>query len=190
VSILSASIRSLAGVALGAALLFPAVASAALKVDGKPKVTFYAVGSPGFLDIEGVAGTMTAADDGTKLTFTVPMSSVHTGIDLRDEHMNSKYVLVDKFPNAILTLNKADVKWPSATVGESNDGTAKGTFNIHGQDQPVDVTYTVAKSKTGYRVRAKFNFDTTKSGIDIPSYLGVTVDPKMRAEVTTDLIDG
>lgn len=175
--------------ALGVALLAPASADAAMRVDGKPKVSFFAVGSPGFLDIEGVTSAMTATDDGTRLTFTVPMESVKTGIDFRDSHMNEHYVETAKFPNATLSLPRADVKWP-ANVGETADGTVKATFNVHGQDQAVDVGYNVAKTKTGYRVKAKFNFDTARSGIAIPSYLGVTVDPKMKAEVTTDLVDG
>lgn len=174
---------------LGLLLSAPLSADAAMRIDGKPKVSFFATGSPGFLDIEGVAGQVSAADDGTKLVFTVPMTSVDSGISMRDSHMNDHYVEVSKFPNAILTLTKAEIPWP-ANVGESKDGTAKGVFNIHGQDQAVDVGYTVSKTKTGWRVKAKFNFDTTKSGIEIPSYLGVTVDPKMHAEANLDLVDG
>ncbi len=117
------------------------------------------------------------------------MTTVDTGISMRDSHMNEHYVEVAKFPNAILTLAKTDVLWP-ATLGEEKKGTVKATFNIHGQDQAVNVAYAVKKSKTGFQIKANFNYDTAASGIAIPSYLGVTVDPKMRAEVTTDLVDG
>ncbi|HNH46128.1 MAG TPA: YceI family protein [Myxococcota bacterium] len=171
------------------ALAIPLIAHAALKVDGKPKISFFAVGNPGFLDIEGVSSTMTVVDDGTKLVFTVPMASVKTGIDTRDEHMNDKYVVQGKYPDAILTLAKADVQWPTE-VGVAASGKVKATFNIHGQDQAVEVEYTNRKSKTGWRVSAKFNYDTSASGIEIPSYLGVSVEAKQRAEVTIDLIDG
>ncbi len=171
------------------ALAIPLIAHAAMKIEGKPKISFFAVGNPGFLDIEGVSNTMTVVDDGTKLVFTVPMASVKTGIDLRDEHMNDKYVVQGKYPDAILTLAKADVQWPTE-VGKATDGKVKATFNIHGQDQAVDVEYNNRKSKTGWRVSAKFNYDTSASGIEIPSYLGVSVEAKQRAEVTIDLIDG
>ncbi len=174
---------------LGLLLVAPLSADAAVRVDGKPKVTFFGIGSPGFLDIEGVTNTMTAAEDAGKLVFTVPMSTVQTGISMRDSHMNEKYVEVAKFPNAILSFPKADVLWP-ATLGEEKKGTVKATFNIHGQDQAVNVAYAVKKSKTGFQVKANFNYDTSVAGIAIPSYLGVTVDPKMRAEVAVDLIDG
>lgn len=164
-------------------------AYAAIRVDGKPKVSFFATGSPGWLDIEGVASSISAADDGTKLTFTVPMTSVSTGIGMRDDHMNKEFVQVDKFPNAILSFAKADVTWPAAG-GAATEGSVNATFNIHGVDQPVTVTYNVGSTKTGYRVKAKFNFDASAAGISIPSYMGVTVDPKMRSEVTLDLVDG
>lgn len=183
------SLRSLAaGLFLAGALALPTDADAAIKVEGKPKVTFFATGSPGFLSIEGVTNALSAADDGTRLTFTVPMSTVSTGIAVRDAHMNDNYVEVAKFPNATLTFAKADVKWP-ATLGEVAEGTVKATFNAHGVDQPADVTYTLSKTKTGWKVKAKFAFDVAAHGVAIPSYVGVTVDPKMRAEVTADLID-
>jgi polyisoprenoid-binding protein YceI len=170
------------------ALSFPLTADAAMKVNGKPKISFFATGSPGFLDIEGVTETVTVADDGTRLTFTVPMDSVKTGIDTRDEHMNHEYVQTAQFPNATLKVDKAAVTWP-ANAGEKKTGTAKGEFTIHGVAKPVDVTYTVTKSKTGFVVKSKFNFDCSQHGITIPSYLGVTVDPKMYAEVQLELVD-
>lgn len=176
-------------VAAAIALTVATPVYAAMRVDGKPKVSFFATGSPGWLDIEGVASSMSAADDGTKLTFTVPMTSVSTGIDMRDDHMNNEFVQVDKFPNAVLSFAKADVKWPAAG-GPATDGTVNATFNAHGTDEAVSVTYNIQSGKTGYKVKAKFNFDASKHGISIPSYMGVTVDPKMRAEVTTDLVDG
>lgn len=178
----------LAAAALLAALALPFAADAAVTVTGKPKVSFFATGSPGFLDIEGETSKITAADDGARLTFTVPMTSVSTGIDMRDEHMNNEYVQVAQFPNAVLAFDKAAVTWPTAT-GEKKEGTVKADFTIHGVTKPVDVTYTNARTKTGYRVNAKFNFDVSQHGIAIPSYLGVTVDPKMRTEVTLDLVD-
>jgi len=182
----SAFAAALLGLSLS---LAPGLAHAGMTASGKPKISFFATGSPGFLDIEGESSTLNVTDDGTRLTFSVPMTSVTTGIDLRDEHMNNEYVKVAQFPNATFSVAKADVKWPAA-LGESATGTIKATFNVHGVDRPVDVTYTAKKSKTGYRVTAKFDFDVASHGIAIPSYLGITVDPKMKADVTVDLVGG
>lgn len=181
-----AFLRALAALALSLSLI-PA-ADAALRPQGQQKISFFATGSPGFLDIEGVTNTISVADDGSKLSFTVPMTSVKTGIDLRDEHMCNEFVQVAQYPNAVLALDRAAVKMP-ANVGDKTKGTVTGDFNIHGVSQPVSVAYQIQRSNTGYKVTGKFDFDTSKSGIEIPSYLGVTVDSKMRAEVALELGD-
>jgi polyisoprenoid-binding protein YceI len=183
------TIRStLLRVALVGALLVPAVAMAGMSVTGKPKIAFFATGSPGFLDIEGTSSSMTATDDGSTLTFVVPMSTVSTGISMRDDHMNNEYVQIGQYPNATLAIAKSGVTWPAAS-GEKKSGTVSGNFTVHGVTKPVSVSYTATKTSTGYKVTGKFNFDVAQHGITIPAYLGVTVDPKMKAEVTVDLAD-
>ncbi len=168
--------------------LLVAPAHAGMKVDGKPSVSFFAVGSPGFLDIEGESKELSCADDGTTLTFTHQVSTLSTGIGLRDEHMKSKFLHADQYPTVSLSLAKAAVTWP-AEVGAAATGTVAASFSAHGTTQPTEVAYTVRKSKTGWKVSAKFPFDISKHGIDVPSYLGVTVDTAMRAEVSFDLVD-
>jgi len=178
-----------AATALAVLALRSGPADAGVGISGTPKVSFFAVGSPGALDIEGVTNSITVADDGTNLTFTVPMSTVSSGIDLRDEHMNDKFVQIAQFPNVTLVLPKASVTWPT-TLGEESNGTVKATFTAHGAPVQLDVTYNLKRSKTGYRAKGSFEFDVTQHGIAIPSYLGVTVDAKMKAQVTVDLVDG
>lgn len=168
--------------------LLAAPAHAGMKVDGKPKVSFFAVGNPGFLDIEGESNDLACVDDGTTLTFTHAVGTLETGIALRDEHMKSKFLHADQHPTVTLALSKSDVTWPDE-VGKSSTGTVAATFSAHGATQPTEVTYTVRKSKTGWKVAAKFPFDISKHGIEVPSYLGVTVESAMRAEVSFDLVD-
>lgn len=180
--------RLAASAALVASLALPGTADAAMKVNGKPKISFSAEGNPGALDIEGLSNQIAAKDDGTTLTFEVPLDSVTTGIDLRDEHMKKTYAETPKFPLVSLSVPKAAITWPQA-LGEEKKGTITADFNTHGVSKPVNVTYMLKKSKTGWRVQAKFEFDVAQHGIAIPSYLGVSVDPKMKADVTFDLID-
>lgn len=173
---------------LALALLLPAVADASMTIDGKPKVSFFATGSPGFMSIEGVSSTMTLTDDGTRLTFSVPMATVDSGIPLRDEHMNNNYVQIDKYPDAVIDLAKADVAWP-AEVGKSADVTVKANFTIHGMTHPTTVTATVTKTKTGFKVKGRFDYDVNAYAIVIEPYMGISFDPKMYATVNVDLLD-
>lgn len=171
-----------------AVLLFPTIANAGMTIDGKPKVAFFATGSPGFMSIEGDTSTMTLTDDGTRLSFSVPMKTVDSGIALRDEHMNDNYVQVDKYPDVVIDFARADVTWPTAD-GKSVDGTVKGNFTLHGKTLPCDVTYTITKTKTGFRVKSRFDYNVNDFGIIIEPYMGISFDPKMYATVTMDLID-
>lgn len=167
-----------------ASIATPALAG--FTIDGKPKVAFHAEGSPGFLTFEGVTKALSLSDDGTTLTFSVPMDTVDTGITLRDDHMREKYVQTEQFPNATLTLAREQVTWP--TDGDA-EGSVQAKFTVHGVDLEVPVAYTIKKTKSGYRVKASFPFNTSSHGIEIPSYLGVTIKPEMEAEVTVDLVD-
>jgi len=181
------SFSAIASLVLLTGLALSTPAWAGMTLSGTPKLAFFAQGSPGFLDIEGVTNTVQVADDGTSMTFTVPMSTVSTGIGLRDDHMKNEFVEVAKFPNAVLSIKDADISWP-VNVGDATKGTAAATFTIHGVTNTTQVAYTAKKSKTGYRVTASFPFDIGQHGIRVPSYLGVTVAPAMRAEVTLDLV--
>ncbi|MEQ1566135.1 MAG: YceI family protein [Myxococcota bacterium] len=174
---------------LSSLLAFTWLSSAALaapSIEGKPKISFFATGSPGFMSIEGVTSTVTVAEANGRLTFTVPMSTVDSGITLRDEHMNDNYVEIAKFPNAVLDLAKGEVTWP--TDG-STTGTVAANFTIHGVTQPVSVGYTTTKTKTGWKIKAKFDYDVSKHGITIEPYMGISFDHKMYATVTMDLVD-
>lgn len=170
------------------ALLLATPALAALRVDGKPKVAFFAVGNPGFLDIEGTSADLSCTDDGTTLTCSHALDTLETGIELRDEHMKSKFLHTSQYPKASIALAKAAVPWPTE-VGKEARGSVAATFTAHGVSQPATVNYVVKKSKTGWKVTAKFDFDISKHGVEVPSYLGVTVESAMRAEVSFDLVD-
>lgn len=165
-----------------------APASGAVSVTGKPEVSFFAEGSPGALDIEGTTSAISAADDGTRLTFTVPVLSLATGVPSRDAHMRDEFLRAAEFPNLTLSFAKGDIAWP-ATLGQEAQGTLHALFTAHGVEAPVDLSYLVKRSKTGYRVTAEFKFVVTAFSIAIPSYFGVTVDPAMQAKVSLDLVD-
>ncbi len=181
--------RSLLAPLFGAALLFGSTpALAAFQVDGKPKVSFFAEGSPGALDIEGKTSDLSLTDDGTTVKAKVKLEGVSTGIDLRDHHMKEKYLEVGQFPDASVSFARADLQLPTE-VGKSTKGELSGTFNCHGVDQPVTVTYSVKKSKSGYAVDASFEYNASNHGVEIPSYLGITVSPEQNARVRFNMTD-
>ena len=170
------------------AILFAASpAHAALQVSGKAKVSFYAKGSPGALDIEGKASEMTMTDDGTTVTCVVPLADLTTGIDLRDHHMKDNYMEVGTYPDTRLSFAKADLPLPA--VGETANGQIQAQFTAHGVTRPVTVTYEIKAGKKGYLVDASFAYNASDHGIPIPSYLGITVDPAQSVRARFAMVD-
>lgn len=169
------------------AVMLASPAWAGLTLTGKPKVSFQATGT--VMDMEGVGSTVKLADDGATLSFAVPMASVSTDNALRDDHMHNTYVEVAKFPDVVVSFDKAAFKLPAA-AGEKLKGSVSGTLTVHGVSQPVTVSYTAKRGEASTKVEASFSLDVSKHGIVIPEYLGVTLDPKMKATASLELIDG
>lgn len=174
--------------ALAFALSWSLPAFAAMHATGPAKIVFHGIGSPGFLDIDGTTSDIAVTEDGGTLRFTVRLDTVTTGIELRDEHMKSKFLQTAQFPTADLTVARAAVTWPTE-LGKAESGTVEAPFTAHGATRSVKVDYTIRKSKTGWNIRAKFPFDISGHGIEVPSYLGVTVSPAMTADVVLDVAD-
>lgn len=158
--------------------LSPALAQAAIPLKGSPEgsVNFLAVGKPSALKIHGKAAGPEAklTLDGEKLSGTAEfdMNNLTTGINLRDQHMKEKYLQVKEHPKAKLTLVDAAVDPTFATnLTNSGEKPFKGKLQLHGQERDVEGTYT---AKNGL-VQAKFQIKLTNYGIEIPSYLGITV---------------
>lgn len=158
--------------------LIPALSQAAIPLKGTPdgSVNFLAVGKPSALKIHGKASGPEAKLnlEGTKLTgfAEFDMNKLDTGINLRNEHMKEKYLQVKEHPKAKLTLTDAAVD-PAFATTLTNGGEKpfKGKLQLHGQERDVEGTYT---AKNGL-VQAKFQIKLTNFGIEIPSYLGITV---------------
>jgi len=158
--------------------LVSSLAQAAIPLKGLPdgSVNFLAVGKPSALKIHGKASGPEAKFtlDGTKLTGAAEfdMNNLNTGINLRDQHMKEKYLQVKEHPKAKLTLVDVPVDPGFAdTLTNGGEKPFKGKLQLHGQERDVEGTYT---AKDGL-VRAKFQIKLTTYGIEIPSYLGITV---------------
>jgi polyisoprenoid-binding protein YceI len=163
-----------AGAAVAAGLLTLSVAGrAALSTVSGSHVTFDAAGPAG-MKIEGTTTDLGATDDGTNLVVTVPLANLTTGIGLRDHHMREKYLEVQKFPVATLTIPRSALKLPS---GGDSSGDAPGTLSLHGQTKPVTVHYTAKGGGSAYDAQGTFHLNMNDFAITVPVYLGVTVKP-------------
>lgn len=145
------------------------------------KVSWTAVGNPGFLKIDGKGGVPTGSAKlaGGVLTgsFEVQLKAYKTGIDLRDTHMKEKYLEVDKYPRAVL-----DVIVDGYVEGK--EITWKGILELKGVKKPAAGTVNVV----GKTVKASFKVNLEDyPSIGVPSYLGVTVAKEVDVAVEMEL---
>ncbi len=153
----------------------------ATRSTGEPTAGFHGRG-PGGFGLDGKTNELRVDDDGTTLKIVVPLATLKTGIALRDRHMREKYLQVEKYPDAVLELPWSAVKLPSD--GQTVDGTATGKMTLHGQTHDVQVSYRVSRSGNRYQVSGNVPLKITDYGIDIPSYLGITVQPDVQTSAS------
>jgi polyisoprenoid-binding protein YceI len=147
---------------------------AALSAAGNTHVSFQAAGPAG-MKIEGTTADLAVAEQDGNLVITVPLANLTTGIGLRDKHMKEKYLEIGKYPSAVLTVSRSAIKVPSS--GEQVEADAPGTLQLHGQTKPVSVHYQSKSEGGGLSARGSFHVNMKEFGIEVPSYLGVTVKP-------------
>lgn len=154
---------------------------------GGAAVTFLAVG-PGGMKIEGKSNDIKLSEDGDILVITVPLSALDTGIELRDRHMKDKYLEVGKYPTAELRVPKSALQLPAD--GQTSSGDARGTMKLHGQSKPVTFHYEAKKNGAAYVVKGHVDVNMNQFGIEVPSYMGVTVKPDVNVNVAFGAVDG
>lgn len=169
---------------------FSLAAQAELSLKTNPqqgKVEFEAIGKPSMLKIKG-EGEGAVAD--FKVTAQTVNGEIHfdvntlkTGIELRDEHMKTKYLHVKDHPRAILRIK--DLKLPdtwSIKNAALKEQTFKGVMTLHGQQKEVTGTFTIGSNKLDGT--AEFEIKLSDFKVDIPQYLGVKVADIVKVKVS------
>jgi polyisoprenoid-binding protein YceI len=168
---------------LATLLAFTASASGAeatLSAQPGASVSFTAAGPAG-MKIVGNTSELTATDDGQTVTISVAMAHLATGIELRDKHMREKYLEVQTYPTAVLTVPRAALVFPA--VGATHAADTQGTVTLHGQTRPSTFHYVATNTAGAYRVDATVHVNMRDFGITVPNYLGVTVKPDVDVDV-------
>lgn len=167
---------------LVATLLAAPVFAAPLQRAGEAKVSFIGKGPAGF-KLVGTTSQLELKDDEKSVTVTVPLATVTTGNSLRDRHMREKYLHTDKFPTAVLVVDKASLKFPAAD-GQTVRHEVKGQLTIHGVTKEQELSYTAQRTGGVDQLEASFKMNFKDHGVHVPSYLGVTVKPDIELQVS------
>ena len=131
----------------------------------------------GTLTLEGAKPARLVGD------VSVDLSTIDTGIGLRNQHLRENYLEVAKgegYDKAVLS----EIQLAEAS-GESFDGTTPftGTLLLHGVKRPVAGTAEIHSEGLSRRVRAEFPVELTEWAVKTPSYLGVGVGNRLLVKV-------
>lgn len=154
---------------------------------------FTAIGKPAMLKITGEgagpAGSFSVENNKITGDLSVDLKSLHTGIDLRDDHMKSKYLQVGSYPQATLSLKGLELeKAPAEITGKIQGSKFRGTLTLHGVSKPVEGTFDVEPQGTALKVKAMYSMNLSDFNIEIPSYAGLKVADKVDVETTFSLL--
>jgi polyisoprenoid-binding protein YceI len=147
----------------------------------------------------GAIMTDTAAPGSTTGSITVPVASLRTGVDMRDEHLHSEgWLNATEFPE--ITFNISSVSVPDGTTLEHGTTVAAqvtGDFTLHGVTQPItvpaEVSYfaidnpeiaaTYGISSDVLRVETTFDVALADYGVAIPGPMQLKVAPTINVTV-------
>ena len=99
------------------------------------------------MEVSGVITTDAAAPSNTTATITVPVASLSTGVDMRDEHLHSdQWLNAAANPDITFAITGVTLADAGATLthGASIEATVNGTFSLHGASQALSVPATTS----------------------------------------------
>lgn len=148
---------------------------------GSSRVEFTATGTSQ-LTIKGKTKEENPVDGklvlkGQNLTGTAQLSlaGLDTGMGLRNRHMKEKYLEVEKYPQAELTLTELVLPKPVSGDFSAEKVPFKGDLLLHGQKKPVTGMVNVTKKNSEFEFEFNFALKMGEFGIATPSFMGVTV---------------
>ncbi len=174
-------------------LFFSSPLSAALKWSldldqGKGGIEFLAIGKPKALKIHGKGeapkGKILIENGKILGDLTLDLSTLDTGIALRNRHLKEKYLEIEKFPKAELKLTKIDQLEKIVLSEEIKiDSTPfEGILSLHNVKKPVSGNARIEKKKQLLDVQATFHIKIKDFNIDTPGFAGITVAEDIRIE--------
>lgn len=115
---------------------------------------------------------------------TVDLTTLDTGLNLRNTHLRTKYLEVDKgadFSRAVLSDIKLGTDDAETFQGRT---TFTGTLLLHGTKKAVAGQTDIRRQGSSIRVDASFPVTLADYGIPKPQYLGVGVKSQVQVRVS------
>jgi polyisoprenoid-binding protein YceI len=156
------------------------------KAQGEHSVFFHCSGPAG-LAFDAKGKDVRVNDSGEAIDVVVGVSDFDSGISLRDKHMKEKYLDAPKFPTATLHVEKSKLTFPKD--GKKVSAEAEGKLTLHGVTHGVRFSYSAEGTDKAAQVTGSMKINMKEFGVEVPSYLGVTVKPGVDIRVKFDAKD-
>jgi polyisoprenoid-binding protein YceI len=107
---------------------------------------------------------------------SVRASAMGTGNESRDKNMREKVLEVDRFPEIVFELDRAETDWASLSGDRPFEAKVSGRLTVHGKTLALEVPVTVEPSSEAVTLSGSFPL-RWKSGYGLydPSFALVTV---------------
>lgn len=152
----------------------------------KGQVTFLAKGKPALILIkgegEGISSTLMESNGSLKGEIHFNLASLKTGIELRDKHLKDKYLEVEKYPVARLTIE--ELKLPNNL---SDPFEFNLPLQLHGITKNISGNIQLEGEGYPQKLVADFKIKLSLFQIDIPSFKGLTVAEDVQINVTVPI---
>lgn len=172
-------------VASAGALCSSLAAHAKLDKVAGPEVSFTLIGPAG-MKIVGNGSALRVLDEGAMVKISVPLAGMKSGISMRDKHMHEKYLETANFPTTELHVLRSALKIPAAGAVTQD---AAGTLLLHGKSKSVTFHYSCSRAGAQLNVQGTMHINMNDFGIQVPSYLGVTVKPDVDIAAQFEVTD-
>ena len=157
------------------------------------QLEFRAKGRPSVMKVIGksnqLSGSIVIQNKSVTGKITLNISSLKTGIDLRDEHMKEKYLEIKSFPEATFTLNTLNLPIEDFTKNfELNQQPFSGTLSLHGVQKNIAGLTFIKKNNNRIELEAGFEIRLKDFGISTPQFSGITLAEEVKVTVIETLV--
>jgi polyisoprenoid-binding protein YceI len=146
----------------------------------KGHVEFLAIGKPSAIKIRGKGDALQSqlAVKEKKLSghLVFDLSSLDTGIDMRNNHMKEKYLETGKYKNAEMDLVPVDLAQDVCKDDMKLEKVPfEGKLKLHGVEKPVKGDFDLKSQKGQGQANVRFKLNISDYQIEIPVYMGIKV---------------
>jgi len=117
--------------------------------------------------------------------FYIDLSTLNTGIKLRDEHMYEDYLEVDKYPFASLYGKLTGITDSSGS--DTQKVAVNGNFKVHGISHKIQINGNLLKENDRLIVKASWPLQLQDYKIDIPRFLFLRVNRTIHISIQAEL---